>query len=422
MSIQHPQASVRPIDSRRRPFASLLLESVLRRLLRNLAYGQLIVDTPAGERLVFNGRRPGPSSRLSIRSWRCLWRLATDWDIGFAEAYMAGDWSSQDVEGLLRLACFSNKSAEPLRWLRPPAILLKLRHALNRNTRRGSRRNIAAHYDLGNGFYAQWLDSSMTYSAGLFDEANHTLEAAQRNKLDSVIDLMKMTGGERVLEIGCGWGSLARRLTERFDCDVTALTLSTEQFAFTQQRRRERVGRGACTFRLQDYRDVSGTFDRIVSIEMLEAVGEAYWPRFFATLREHLRPGGIAVLQVITIDEARFADYRRRPDFIQKYIFPGGILPTSGLIRREIARVGLQLISTEFFGASYARTLEQWHNRFQTAWPTIERLGFDERFKRMWEYYLAYCRAGFEARAVDVGLFQVARQEGSTRRGITVAC
>ena len=415
MSIQHPQAVAHQIDQSSRPFAAMLMETAWCRILRGIAYGQLAVDTPAGTRLVFNGRQPGPSARLSIRSWRCLWRLATGWDIGFAESYMAGEWTSPDVECLLRLACFSNKSAEPLRWLRPPAILLKLRHSLNRNTRRGSRRNIAAHYDLGNAFYALWLDADMTYSAGLFDEASETLEAAQRKKLDRVIDLMAMAGGERVLEIGCGWGSLAQRMTERFDCEVTALTLSTEQLAFAQQRQRERTGRGACTFRLQDYREVSGTFDRIVSIEMLEAVGEAYWPRFFATLREHLRPGGIAVLQVITIDEARFADYRRRPDFIQKYIFPGGMLPTPGIIQREIARAGLQLVSTEFFGASYARTLEQWHNRFQTAWPTIERLGFEEQFKRMWEYYLAYSRAGFEARAVDVGLFQVARREGSTR-------
>jgi cyclopropane-fatty-acyl-phospholipid synthase len=407
MSNQHPQATAHPIDPSCRPFAASLMEAVLRRVLRGIAYGQLTVDTPAGTRLVFRGRTPGPCARLSIRSWRCLWRLAARWDIGFAEAYMAGDWSSPDLEGLLRLACFSNKSTEPPGWLHPPAALLKVRHTLNRNTRRGSRRNVAAHYDLGNGFYAQWLDGGMTYSAGMFDEVNQTLEAAQRKKLDRVIDLMAMTGGERVLEIGCGWGSLAQRMTERFDCDVTALTLSAEQLAFAQHRQRECAGRGDCEFRLQDYRDVSGTFDRIVSIEMLEAVGEAYWPTFFATLRERLRPGGIAVLQVITIDDTRFAEYRRRPDFIQKYIFPGGILPTPGIIQREITRAGMQLVSTEFFGASYARTLEQWYRRFQAAWPAIERLGFDERFKRMWEYYLAYCRAGFEARLVNVGLYQV---------------
>jgi cyclopropane-fatty-acyl-phospholipid synthase len=410
MSNQHQQTIAHAIDPSGRPFTASLMETVLRRVLRGITYGQLAVDTPTGTHLMFSGRVPGPCARLSIRSWRSLWHLAAGWDIGFAEAYMAGQWTSPDLEGLLRLACFNNKSAEPSRWLPLFAPLLKLRHALNRNTRRGSRRNAAAHYDLGNGFYAQWLDSGMTYSAGLFDEVNQTLEAAQRNKLDRVIDLMAMTGGERVLEVGCGWGSLAQRMTERLACDVTALTLSTEQLAFAQHRQRERVGRGDCEFRLQDYRDVCGTFDRIVSIEMLEAVGEAYWPTFFATLRERLRLGGIAVLQVITIDDARFVDYRRRPDFIQKYIFPGGMLPTSKIIHREIARAGLQLISTEFFGASYARTLEQWHHRFQAAWPAIERLGFDERFKRTWEYYLAYCRAGFEAGVVNVGLYRLTRR------------
>jgi cyclopropane-fatty-acyl-phospholipid synthase len=413
---KHPRVIAYPIDQSRRPFAASLMETVLRRVLRGIAYGQLAVDTPAGTR-VFSGRMPGPCARLSIRRWGCLWRLVTSWDVGFADAYLAREWTSPDLEGLLRLACLNNKSAEPSRWLPPPAPLLKLRRVLNRNTRRRSQRNVSAHYDLGNSFYAQWLDSSMTYSAGLFDGLNQTLEAAQRNKLDRVIDLMALTGGERVLEIGCGWGSLAQRVTERFDCDVTALTLSTEQLAFAQQRQRERVGRGTCSFQLQDYRDVTGTFDRIASIEMLEAVGEAYWPRFFATLHNHLRPGGIAVLQVITIDEARFANYRRRPDFLQTYIFPGGMLPTSSIIQREITRAGLQLVSKEFFGSSYACTLEQWYRRFQAAWPFINRLGFDDRFKRMWEYYLAYCRAGFEAGFVNVGLYQVVHPDRENRLG-----
>jgi cyclopropane-fatty-acyl-phospholipid synthase len=208
---------------------------------------------------------------------------------------------------------------------------------LNRNTRRGSRRNIAAHYDLGNAFYALWLDADMTYSAGLFDEASETLEAAQRKKLDRVIDLMAMAGGERVLEIGCGWGSLAQRMTERFDCEVTALTLSTEQLAFAQRRQRERTGRGACTFRLQDYREVSGTFDRIVSIEMLEAVG-GLLAGFFATLREHLRPGGIAGAAVI-ISTRRGSRIIAGADFIQKYIFPGHTLRRVSSSERSRARV-----------------------------------------------------------------------------------
>jgi cyclopropane-fatty-acyl-phospholipid synthase len=248
----------------------------------------------------------------------------------------------------------------------------------------------------------------MTYSSGLFCSADQTLEEAQDAKLDRVIDMLGLTGGEDVLEIGCGWGTLAERIMDRHDCAVTAVTLSAEQLAFAQRRLRDQVLAARCDLRLQDYRDVRGTFDRIVSIEMLEAVGESYWSTYFQRLRDRLRPGGAAVLQAITIDDSRFKAYRRRPDFIQKYIFPGGMLPTKGCIEREIARAGLQLAVNEFFGESYARTLEHWRLRFQKTWPAIEALGFDQRFRRTWEYYLAYCQAGFEIGALDVGLYKIA--------------
>ncbi len=210
------------------------------------------------------------------------------------------------------------------------------------------------------------------------------------------------------MEIGCGWGSLAQRLAERHSCRVLGLTLSTEQLAFASQQSAGETAR-RCEFRLQDYRDVTGQFDRIVSIEMLEAVGEAYWPAFFAQVRECLRPDGIVVLQVISIDEARFASYRRRPDFIQRHIFPGGMLPTPGIIEREAARAGLRLVQSEFFGSSYARTLQEWQRRFEAAWPNIKTLGFDECFKRMWEYYLAYCQVGFETGVLDVGFYTLVK-------------
>jgi cyclopropane-fatty-acyl-phospholipid synthase len=249
----------------------------------------------------------------------------------------------------------------------------------------------------------------MSYSAGVYSSAGQTLEEAQGGKLDRVLDLLAMSGGERVLEIGCGWGSLAERILERSDCSLTGLTLSAEQLAFAQRRLRNRGLLDSCDLRLQDYRDVRGTFDRIVSIEMLEAVGEAYWPTYFEILRDRLRPSGTAVLQVITIDDARFEDYRRRPDFIQKYIFPGGMLPTTRIIQRESARAGLQVVTKELFGQSYARTLDEWRCRFQKAWPRIERQGFDERFKRTWEYYLSYCQAGFETGTLNVGLYKLTR-------------
>jgi len=382
--------------------------------MRGLECGRLVVDTPTGRQLVFEGKRQGPQARLTIHNWRCVGRLAASWDLGFAEAYMVGEWSSPDLVALLRLAGSNAVVAAAPQWLRLPRLGGRLRHLLNRNTKRGSCRNVAAHYDLGNDFYEQWLDAGMTYSSALFSYPGQTLEEAQNTKLDRVLDLLALTGGESVLEIGCGWGSLVERMAEKHDARITAVTLSTEQLAFARQRLRDRQLLENCELRRQDYRDLSGAFDRIVSIEMLEAVGEAYWSTFFKKLRGCLRPDGVAVLQVITIDDARFASYRRRPDVIQKYIFPGGMLPTATIIAREIANAGLELLSTEFFGESYARTLDEWQRRFQIARPTFGG-GFGDRFQRTWEYYLAYCQVGFEIGAVNVGLYRLAHAAAKSR-------
>jgi cyclopropane-fatty-acyl-phospholipid synthase len=411
MSMQHQEAVTRSINPQLSLNSSSVAEWFLRRMVGELECGELVIETPAGDRLVFSGRLSGPQAKVTIHSWRCIWRLASSWDIGFAEAYSDGEWSSSNLVALLKLASHNSALAEPLKFLRMPRFWPKLRHAMNRNTRRGGRRNIAAHYDLGNEFYHQWLDPGMTYSAGLFSSVDQTLEQAQDAKLNRVLSLLDLAGGENVLEIGCGWGSLAERILQRHDCTMVGVTLSTEQLAFTQRRLRSSALDERSDIRLQDYRDVRGTFDRIVSIEMLEAVGEAYWPIYFEKLRDRLRPGGVGVLQVITIDEDRFEDYRGRPDFIQKYIFPGGMLPTTEIIERETAKAGLTLVAKEFFGDGYARTLEEWRRRFLESWPAIEALGFDERFKRIWEYYLAYCQAGFETGAINVGFYKVTRPE-----------
>jgi cyclopropane-fatty-acyl-phospholipid synthase len=409
MSLHRQHAISQPVGSGYASPASSVVGALLSRLFGRPSCGELVVETPTGARLVFAGRRPGPHARLSIHNWQALRRIMVSGEIGFAEGYMAGEWSSPNLVGLLTFAYRNHSAIEPLKAFLAPRLWLKLRHIMNRNTRRGSRRNIAAHYDLGNEFYRHWLDAGMSYSAALFSPASRSLEEAQDAKLDRVLGLLDLKGGERVLEIGCGWGSFAERMLRRNDCHLTGVTLSTEQLAYAQRRLDGAIVDGRCDLRLQDYRDVSGTFERIVSIEMLEAVGEGYWPVYFRKLRDSLCAGGTAVLQVITIDERRFESYRRRPDFIQKHIFPGGMLPTARIVEHEAEKAGLQVVAAEFFAEGYARTLEQWNLRFQAAWPAIAALGFDERFKRTWEYYLAYCETGFACGALNVGLFKLSR-------------
>jgi cyclopropane-fatty-acyl-phospholipid synthase len=251
------------------------------------------------------------------------------------------------------------------------------------------------------------LDDGMTYSSGLYSDRTQSLEDAQEAKLDRIMELLDLSDGQSVLEIGCGWGGLAERVLEHKDCSFTGLTLSTEQLRFAEARLGQQGKSAQSKIKLRDYRDEHGSYDRIVSIEMLEAVGETYWPVYFSKLREQLNETGNAVLQVITIGEEHFETYRRYPDFIQRYIFPGGMLPNVNAIKTQVERAGLELVSTEFFGQSYAWTLAEWRKRFQQSWHEIQPLGFDARFYRMWDYYLAYCLAGFEAGAVNVGLYKI---------------
>ncbi|WAC71741.1 cyclopropane-fatty-acyl-phospholipid synthase [Roseateles sp. SL47] len=334
-------------------------------------------------------------------------------DLGLAFSFRDGDWSTPDLTALLSFG-LANESAlksqgrsrGPARWL---GLLL---HRANANTRRRSRDNISAHYDLGNRFYEQWLDPSMLYSSALYGPGaapGMSLEAAQQQRLDHIVSLLDVRAGQRVLEIGCGWGTLAATLAARCGAEVVGLTLSTEQLAFAQERARQFQVADRVDLRLQDYRDVGDRYDRIVSIEMIEAVGEAYWPVYFQTLHDRLQPGGVAVLQAITINEAHFEAYRASPDFIQRCIFPGGMLPTPERMAAEAQRVGLTFKTDVRFGLDYARTLAEWRHRFLAQWPSIEALGFDLPFKRIWEYYLSYCEAGFLAGRVDVGLYRLER-------------
>ena len=410
MSSESHQAAPGSLDLSGTPTSPALLKTFMQRMLRKVDCDEILLQMPGGRRVLIGGKRSGEQAQVTIHSWKCMMRLLTSGDLGFAEGYLAGEWSTPDIHAFLSAAGRRSNDAISFEGLKPPQPLTRLRHALNRNTRRGSRRNIAAHYDLGNEFYRLWLDSGMNYSSAIYSSPGQSLEDAQRAKLDRVIDGLRLSGGEHVLEIGCGWGGLAERIIERSGSHVTGLTLSTEQLAYARQQLAQRGFADKSDLRLQDYRDVGGTYDRVVSVEMLEAVGEAYWPTFFENLRQRLNPQGAAVLQVITIDQSRFESYRRRPEFIQRYIFPGGMLPTTGILEQQIAKAGLRLVSSEFFGDSYARTLAEWHARFLQAWPDISALGFDLRFKRMWEYYLAYCRLGFEIGVLNVGLYKIERQ------------
>ncbi|WP_158801733.1 MULTISPECIES: cyclopropane-fatty-acyl-phospholipid synthase family protein [unclassified Acidisoma] len=377
----------------------------LTRLLRQLALGQVTVRLPSGEELVGAGAGSGPEATLFLHRWRALRQLVLGGDVGFAEAFMDGDWSSPDLPALIELAARNQDAlGDSITGTTAMRLLNRVMHRWHANTKRGSRRNIVSHYDLGNDFYESWLDRGMSYSSALFTDPHQSLEEAQEIKQDRVLRHLGVTGAETVLEIGCGWGGLAERICAR-GCDVTGITLSPAQLDYAQ--RRFSTPGPKAEIRLQDYRDVNTVYDRIVSIEMLEAVGVKYWPTYFAKLRACLAPGGVAVLQVITIADEKFSAYLRSPDFIQRYIFPGGMLPTPSIMQRQIGGAGLSLDTVETFGLSYARTLAEWRRRFHDAWPRLRASGLDEIFGRKWDYYLAYCEAGFRAGAIDVALYRV---------------
>jgi len=369
-------------------------------LLEKIEGGTLEVRLPDGAALDFGAGLP--AAALQVHDEALFGRILARGDIGFAEAYLDGQWDSPDLTGLLTL--LANNRATLRRavygdWRR--LLAARLRHLFNRNSLAGSRRNIMAHYDLGNDFYRLWLDRSMSYSAALFEGRDLDLEAAQVAKYRRVLDRLQAAPADRVLEIGCGWGGFAEMATRR-GLDVTGVTLSPAQLDWA----RRRVP--AAEFRLQDYRDVRERYDHVVSIEMFEAVGERWWPAYFATVREALRPGGRAVIQSITIRDDLFADYRKGTDFIQQYVFPGGMLPSRAEFRRQAARQGLVVRDEFAFGRDYARTLTLWRETFEARWPQVAAQGFDERFRRLWRFYLAYCEAGFRAGSIDVVQFELA--------------
>jgi cyclopropane-fatty-acyl-phospholipid synthase len=399
MTTQTGSLAIEPPWRRRLPWHQRRLLEQLARLRR----GSLEVCLGDNQPIRLQGAEPGPAAAIRIRRPAALLRrVAWRGDLGFGEAYVAGDWDSEDPARLLELLARNMdalSSSDARSWL--VQALVGLRHRLRRNSRRGSRRNIAAHYDLGNEFYAQWLDASMTYSAALF-QGDEALEAAQARKYARMLELVDPAPGAHILEIGCGWGGFAEFAARR-GFRVTGLTLSAEQLEYARARI-ARAGLGErVELRLQDYRDFAGEVDHVVSIEMFEAVGRDYWDGYFATLARCLRPGGRAALQVITIDEAQFEHYAANPGgFIQTYVFPGGMLPTRTHLERLATVAGLVPGPQHAFGIDYAETLAHWHRAFLGATDWLEANGYDERFRRLWRYYLAFCEAGFRAGDIDV--------------------
>lgn len=384
----------------RRCFAALL----------DIRFGSLDIILPDGRLTRFSGAEPGHQAQLSIRSYAFVRRLAAG-DVGFAEGNIAGDWTCDDLVALLGLLATNQHlidrfAANPL-----ARVIQMTRHWFNRNSRKGSRRNIHAHYDLGNAFYGAWLDGSMTYSAGL--AVGDDLDAAQARKYAAIAAAAKIEAHHHVLEIGCGWGGFAEYAAREIGCRVTALTISREQFDYATARIEKAGLADRVTIRFCDYRDQDGDFDRIVSIEMFEAVGEAYWQGYFDVLKARLKPGGVAALQVITIREDIFPRYRREMDFIRHYIFPGGMLPTPTHLKDLVTRNGLLPRSYRAFGLDYARTCRLWHERFEARWPLVATFGFDEKFRRIWRYYLAYCEAGFASGTTDVCHIAFEKPEGA---------
>ena len=384
-------------------------------LLARLPHGTLDLQLPDGSHTRL-GAGSEPRAMLRLHDWAACARALQSGDIGFAEGYIDGQWSTPDLPALLRLFVVNRGHVEQLiygSWW--GSLLYRLKHRLHRNSRAGSRKNIHAHYDLGNAFYRLWLDDSMSYSAAWFDgDRSRPLRPAQEAKVERALRAAGVAPGSRVLEIGCGWGGLAEIAAARLQAQVTGVTLSTEQLAWGQARLRDAGVGERAELRLQDYRDLPALherepFDAIVSIEMFEAVGREYWADYFDTVRRCLKPGGRACIQTITIRDDLFERYVRSTDFIQQYVFPGGLLPSAGAFRAEAERAGLQVEQAFAFGGDYAETLRRWRETFLSRAAEVRALGFDERFMRIWEFYLAYCEAAFAEGNTDVVQFTLRR-------------
>ena len=372
-------------------------------LVGKLNSGRVDFILPDGRRFRAEGLKPGPVAEVTINNPDVFARLVREGDLGFCDAYLDGWWTTPDLQAFMD---FIHADNDDMYDGFPGMALVraweKARFWFQSNTKRQALKNISYHYDLGNDFYSLWLDDTMTYSSALFNTSQESLEKAQIAKYASMVDQMGVKPGDHVLEIGCGWGGFAEYAAKERGLKVTGLTISKEQLDYANKRIKSKGLSDKVNFKLQDYRDETGVYDGVASIEMFEAVGEKYWPVYFDKIKQCLKPGKQATLQIITIQDARWDVYRKSVDFIQKYIFPGGMLPSPSVLRQEIHRAGLSVQHSIEFGKSYSQTLRRWFEVFNNKWDNISAMGFDDRFRRMWNFYLTSCAATFESGNCDV--------------------
>ena len=385
-------------------------EIVSQKFLSKIKYGELLVTFPSGSMQSFTGINSAHKADLTINNYKFISKILKRKSVGFAESYMDGDFSSSNLTNLLLLA-FRNENHFLLNLKSNIFfnIYSKFKHFLNENTKSQSKKNIQYHYDLGNNFYTKWLDRSMTYSSAYFEKENQNLFDAQLNKYHKIAESLNLNENSKVLEIGCGWGGFSSYAAKHFKSKIDAITISKEQYEYASNKiQKEGLGEKV-SIKFKDYRDIDTQYSNIASIEMFEAVGKKYWEKYFDIVSNSLLNSGKAALQIITIDEKRSLNYHNQPDFIQQYIFPGGMLPTKKELLEINNKVGLDFKEIKSFGLSYAKTLSLWNKQFQSSWNDLVKLGFNDRFKRMWEFYLAYCETGFISQSTDVSHFLITK-------------
>ena len=374
--------------------------------LNNLKYGKLKLSIDGSHHLI-SGNLSGPNADLKIKNKNIIKKILIEGSVAFGEEYVNGNIKTSNLENLLSYFAINNDEVEKnIKYDLLFKIKNKLNHYFNKNTKKGSKRNIHSHYDLGNDFYKIWLDKSMTYSSAIFKNKTDDLQTAQKNKYNKLLNLAEIKDNDEVLEIGSGWGGFVNQITNNFNCNITTTTISEEQYKYVTSKFLKTNNKNINILK-KDYRDLSGHFDKIISIEMFEAVGREFWDIYFKKLKSLLNQNGIIVLQIITIKDNAFNYYKKNPDFIQKHIFPGGMLPSISILKKILDNNKLKIIENNNYAEHYAKTLNNWRNNFNSSLNKIKNNGFDERFIRLWNYYLAYCESGFKTKRISLNQIKI---------------